>query len=233
MLKSCLLWAIPGFLGLPTDWSSLSIDHLRALGLFDFPWSNFNEWAQQLNAKVKKHSSPALLMGYSLGGRLALHTLIQNPSLWKAAIIISAHTGLNQTALKQERLLQDEKWAQSFETDSWEKVIEKWNRQGVFSQDTFQFNRQEKDYQRTQVANLLKNASLGRQEDLRESIQKLPMPLLWVTGEKDSYYCKMAHGLTFQNPLSTCVYLPQAGHRVPWEQPIAFKQILEAFIQKV
>ena len=35
---------------------------------------------------------PQTLIGYSMGGRLALHCLLEDNSHWKRAIIISAHT---------------------------------------------------------------------------------------------------------------------------------------------
>ncbi|WP_068466481.1 alpha/beta fold hydrolase [Candidatus Protochlamydia phocaeensis] len=233
MVNPYSLWAIPGFLGLPSDWSDLGLDHLKGIDLFSFPWSDFSEWAQQLNARVSKENEPAILMGYSLGGRLALHALIQNPTRWAAGVIISAHPGLGDPALKQQRLAHDEKWAQRFEKEPWKEVIKQWNQQDVFLQDAVHFHRKEEDYERQRLADLLRKASLGRQDDLRALIQALPIPLLWIVGEKDPRYCALAQSLTFKHPQSVCLVIPDAGHRTPWAQPETFKMVVQAFMQTV
>ena len=97
------LCALAGFLGAPQDWHPFNLNGVR---IGQFPATNFDEWASAFNAYIenKKFANP-ILMGYSLGGRLGLHGLIQAPSLWKGGIIISAHPGLASGVLKKERLL--------------------------------------------------------------------------------------------------------------------------------
>lgn len=225
------LWALAGFLGLNSDWDIFKFNHLQVINPVNLNWQSLTEWAQKFNQRVQaQQSKKSILMGYSLGGRLALHALIHTPSLWRAAVIISAHPGLESQVEKTTRLEADEKWAVRFEQEEWSSVITDWNNQAVFANSSFQFSRNEADYNRLHLAHLLRQASLGRQEDLRHKIHGLNLPILWITGEKDKKYCQLAASLKFSHPLSKTIVLPDSGHRLPWEQPVAFKQVLQDFI---
>ena len=79
-----------------------------------------------------------ILLGYSLGGRLALHALTQQPQMWDAAIILSAHPGLSTDEERAGRLTHDQAWAAHFLHDSWPEVMAAWNEQAVFRSSTFQ-----------------------------------------------------------------------------------------------
>ena len=169
-------------------------------------------------------------MGYSLGGRLALHSLIDAPHLWKGAIIISAHPGLLH---KEERLLRyqrDLAWGECFENEEWSSLQTAWNGQEVFGEDQFFFERREIDYQRSKLSEALVNGSLGLQEELSSSIAALPFPILWITGERDIRFCEAAKRLTFAHSHSMWRIVPGAGHRVPWSCPEQFIAIVEEFL---
>lgn len=211
------IWALPGFLGLPSDWDFFNCPLFKGVDL------NSETWLEQLP------DSDVILMGYSFGGRLALQTLLQHPQRFKSAIIISAHPGLFTEAERLERLRMDEEWAQRFENEDWTALIDSWNSRAVFLQDGFHFKRNEADYDRKQLADLLRWGSLGRQRDLRSEIGKLEMPILWVTGEKDIRYTQLAREVSFLNPRSKLVVMSGTGHRCPWEKPKEFVQLIQDF----
>src|ERR1700722_16825830 len=101
MMKSKMcLYALHGFLGLPSDWTHLFkqmstplIDEIHAVDLFVEDPVALNVWGR--NLKVPSTSGPRILLGYSLGGRLAMHALLGQTSKWDAAVMISAHPGLS------------------------------------------------------------------------------------------------------------------------------------------
>ena len=170
-------------------------------------------------------------MGYSLGGRLALHALIDQPKLWKGAIIVSAHPGLISSKEREERLKQDKVWAERFFFEEWGSLIASWNSRSAFSADSFHFIRKESDYQRKLLAQQIVSFSLGHQEDLRQKIAQLFLPLLWITGAEDLPYSKVATEVSFKHPLSRRSSIPHAGHRTPWAQTERFRQEIERFIK--
>ena len=96
------IYALHGFLGLPSDWAEFN--GLEGVSLFDTrlpaPSAGLTQWGKAFNAFAEPGS---LLLGYSLGGRLALHALCDNPGRWQGAILISAHPGLRCSKEKETR----------------------------------------------------------------------------------------------------------------------------------
>lgn len=225
------IWALPGFLGLKSDWNVFDFQNLQAFDPCEFRWNSLSEWGRKFNQLHARHSVVRpVLMGYSLGGRLALHALIEDPSLWLSAIIISAHPGLEVEEDLLERTQSDEKWAFRFEKENRESVLNDWNNQSVFKNAGFHFDRKEKDYIFSDLLHVLQAGSLGLQANLRQKIHQLNLPILWINGEKDEKFCKAAQSIQLRHPLSKKVIVPQAGHRAPWEQPEIFRQLIQNFI---
>lgn len=215
--------ALHGFLGQPADWDFINPDIAPAIDAM--PIVPFRQWAQEFNRKVE---APGLLVGYSLGGRLALHCCMENPELWQAAVIVSANAGLSSSEDRSRRLQHDEQWARRFETEEWDPLMQAWNAQPVL-QSSAQLPRNEASYNRGTLAAILRTWSLGNQENLVEAIQALPMPILWIAGENDLQYASQARNLTFSHPQSQVVVVPDAGHRVPWDSSATFIKLIDSF----
>lgn len=229
------IFALHGFLGQPKDWDSFSTNFsMCAIDLFDpeYVKLDLEQCAEGINAWAEKTPSREgkVIMGYSLGGRLALHVLLGKPAFWSGGVIISSHLGLKTEKEKQERYQRDLHWADRFSHDPWEKVIQDWNAQGVFSRGKDFFQRREEEFDRATLAQAFKNWSLGKQEDLSERIQTVDVPILWVVGEYDEAYRQQGSSLPFRHPLSKIVVIPQAGHRVPWDNPCLFKESIREFL---
>ena len=195
----------------------------------------FSDWAEKFNQKVHTVDSLAnnILMGYSLGGRLGLHALLQNPGCWKAAILVSTHPGLKLQEDKTARIASDETWAARFEKEPWEDLIKAWNAQGVFKADAFAFQRHESENDREMLATALRIWSLGLQHDLTDSIASLDMPILWMVGEKDTKFLKIAQELKFKHQKSKLCIVANAGHRLLFEQTEIYKQNVKQFIKNL
>lgn len=207
------LIALHGFLGLPTDW-----DHLSLISFPILPADSFQAWAEQFHTMLlQKVSPPYILMGYSMGGRLALHAMQQRPDLYKAGILISAHPGLKSEKEKQLQLKNDDEWADRFMQTPWDDLMKAWEEKEVFQNATHRFLRKEKDYARQDLAAFLRNFSLGHQE-----VSIPPIPIYWITGENDKKYTQLAQEISQLHPLSKNIVIPSASHRVPWENPKKF-----------
>lgn len=236
---------INGFLGFPSDWNIFIDDFKNYHYTFhsitnymsqanQYEKSYFNSWAYNFNSSIfkEKNSSKNILVGYSLGGRLALHSLV-NTNFWDGAIIISANPGLTNESEKQARIANDNSWANRFQNENWNDVINAWNSQGVFSNMQSTLSREEKLFNKTEVANMLKDFSLGKQEDLREKIKALNIPILWIAGEKDTKFVNVANEMQELSKNIDLKIIKNAGHRVPWENPNDFKKACLDFISKI
>jgi len=233
------LITIHGFLGTPSDWSFLEKSFFEYtqhhLNLFNpcafHPELGLWEAGKTTNNLGKEIPGRKILIGYSLGGRIALHALIDDPTLWDAAVIISANPGLHSEEERKQRLHCDVKWSERFKQEPWEKLIEDWNSQPVFSGS--KARRNEKNFSRTSLAKGLVEWSLGKQDDLMGPIHKLPIPILWITGANDNKFTSIAKVVQLSHPCSKLCVIQDAAHRVPWEQKGSFVKELRKFLEMI
>lgn len=233
MLKADFIF-LHGFLGVPSDWEdvieNIKVD-LEEAGLsgefhvpdyFNNPYlspknslekvaAEFINW-MALHTKNKKK----ILIGYSLGGRLALHVFEKNPDYFEKLVCVSTHPGLKSTQQEEskERDSRDHLWAELFMNQNWSDVVQKWNEQTVFEGSEFEPERDGSAYRRDMLAKALVNWSLAKQVDKRPLLQKYQDKILWVVGEKDKKFVELAGSLKKEIPLLKSEIVPMAGHRV-------------------
>lgn len=195
-----MIVALHGFLGRPADW-----DFLRDAGL--------DVDARQLDDIPRSGDT---ILGYSMGGRLALHALLEG-ARYRRAVIVSAGLGIESEAERAARREADELWARRFETENWESVMSDWNAQPLFGGDIRV--RRERDYDRAAVVKALRVHSPAALPPLAPRLHEIAIPVLWIAGERDTKYVaegRRAVELLPDAKLSIC---PGAAHRVPWEKP--------------
>ncbi len=226
--------ALHGFLGQPSDWKDLLLSHFPEIAIEVPQLFNqlqpFEQWAKQFNDHYSGVNN--ILMGYSMGGRLALHALIDDPTKYSAAIIVSCHYGLNDPTQIQQRLTVDQQRAKDFLYRPWVELMSQWSSLPVFSADPFHFIRRENDYSRESLAESLDVWSLARQEFLKEKLESLNVPILWVAGENDLNYVTLATSLSLTHPQSKIWIAKDAGHRVPWQKQKDFLNGIQNFIEQ-
>lgn len=212
------LVALHGFLGSPQDWELWNAQRLqvnRFLPSIMEPTDDFQTFAKKLNAWAKEELEPPRgIMGYSLGGRLALYALLDDPSIWEKGILISTHFGLSEEEERKRRVKHDQVWAEKFLKDPWEILMRDWESQAIFKNEIQRFSRKESDYKREDLAKWLTHFSLGLQENLLLKIPDLSVPLFWVTGEHDHVFTSLAHQVCQSHLFSKQIIISNACHRV-------------------
>lgn len=237
---------IHGFLGFPSDWN-IFIDYFKKYHCTFHSITNymspskhdeksyFNTWADNFNSSIfkEKKSNINILVGYSLGGRLALHSLVSSSNFWDGAIIISANSGLANESEKQARIAIDNLWANRFKNEKWDDVMTLWNSQNVFLNKQNTLSRQESLYNKIEVVRMLTEFSLGKQEDLKAKIKSLNIPILWIAGENDTKFVQIGQEIHELSKNIDLKIIKDAGHRVPWENSNDFKNACIDFINKL
>jgi 2-succinyl-6-hydroxy-2,4-cyclohexadiene-1-carboxylate synthase len=203
--------ALHGFLGLPSDW-----DFLREGG-FDViaPELDAFHGGQALLPVLGRGGHDDVLLGYSMGGRLALQALLVGAKYDKAVLI---STRVSPAAESREA------WAQRFERDEWETLLRDWNAQPLFGGHSMP--RAEKDFDRAELARQLREhlpAALPR-------LHELTIPTLWIAGARDAKYVAEAELAASRAPRATVEIVDGAAHRVPWERPDAVVASLRRFL---
>ena len=161
-----------------------------------------------------------VLLGYSMGGRLALDVLQR--TRFDKAVIISA--GLN--APDPARRQRDEEWARRFESEDWSSLMRAWNAQEVFGGHAVE--RREEDYDRAELARQLREWSPAVLPPPR--LESIETPVLWIAGERDAKYVDIARRAVARLPHAELWICPNAGHRVPFEQPELLVERLRSFL---
>lgn len=249
-----IIHALHGAVGAPSDWDGLSaaladtatvrpVDlHARVAPFATFARA-FNLEAAQEDEAVRSSCADGdpgsgaraarLLLGYSLGGRLALHALVaEGAAVWRGAVIVSAHPGLPaaDAAGRRTRLAGDLAWSRRAAAGSWDAFLEAWNAQPVFAGGAPPADRRPLERIRDRVAASFDTWSLARQDDLLAAgLAAVDVPVLWITGERDPRFTALAREACRRIPSAEHVVVPGAGHRVPWEAADAFARAIRWF----
>ncbi|MGD1949055.1 MAG: alpha/beta fold hydrolase [Leptolyngbyaceae cyanobacterium] len=227
-----ILWCLHGNLQQPKVWDNLSqisqALQVNVISLWDTSAHSCWAWADAFCKTVRSADSDSkhYLLGYSLGGRLSMHALIQAPELWSKAIIVGADPGTADEQIRARCLKRDRIWANRFLTEPWPKLLAQWDALPVFCGRPCPTARRENDFDRQKIAHLFEVYSKGHMDDLTPHLRSLPVPITYVTGIDDERYCRLGQTLSSQCPNLTHITVKNAGHRVPWEQPDIFANIV-------
>jgi 2-succinyl-6-hydroxy-2,4-cyclohexadiene-1-carboxylate synthase len=198
-----VITALHGFLGLPSDW-----DFLRDAA--------FDIATPPLDAIPNEGE---VLLGYSMGGRLALHVLLRGAT-YQRAVIVSAGLGVEGEGERAARRAADEAWARRFETEEWSSLMRAWNAQPLFG--AHELPRQERDFDRAALARALRDESPAALPPVAGRLLEITIPVLWIAGERDPRYVNEGRRAVQLLPNAELWICPGAAHRVPWEQPGRF-----------
>jgi 2-succinyl-6-hydroxy-2,4-cyclohexadiene-1-carboxylate synthase len=241
------LWCLHGNLQQPSVWETTLTDlwddptiQIIPVDLWSTTARDFWDWAQQFCDRVAAEGAAAeraacnVILGYSLGGRLALHAVLQNPYLWTGAIAISTSPGIANLEDRQTALQRDQVWASRFCTEPWSTLLTEWDNLPVFNGIPCAIDREEDHFSRQQIARLFDTFSQGRQDDLLPRLKTVATPpILYISGALDLKYCEMGRRLAQDCRIVEQVAIAQAGHRVPWENASALTQTIQQWLQQL
>lgn len=238
------LWCLHGAVGLAADWDDfkgrmeLEGHQVRALDLWRYledAECSFGDFAGTLCAEARNVSSPPVLIGYSMGGRLGLHALLQDPDAWSGAMMVSTHPGLETLKEKIMRMADDAEWAAKILGGKWEVFLDEWENQPVLQGQSAVALADRSSLRERQeaVARGFTSWSLGKQEDLRDSLRGVNKPVFWIAGERDRKFARLVDSVWRQMPEGYVLGPIAAGHRVPWEAPEEFALCVEHLLDLI
>jgi 2-succinyl-6-hydroxy-2,4-cyclohexadiene-1-carboxylate synthase len=186
-------------------------------------------WAGTFNRRVSAVDSDPVLLGYSMGARLALHALVEPEAPWKAAILVSPHPGLFDAASRGRRRRTDDEWLRRFDTLDWPEFWAEWTAQPVLADS----RQRPVPPARGARKRCLAFWSLAEQDDLRPEFERIRCPVLWITGEHDDKYTVIGTSAARLMPDCEQVVVAGIGHRVPWDAPGEFYRLVEDFLRRL
>lgn len=236
-----VIYALHGFLGQASDWQQVQKKmreekpdwEFVPLDLFRMseflPIQGFDQWTQKFYEwmsdyetlhfpeQMPEQKCERTLVGYSLGGRLALHLLQAKPDLWSGAVFISTNPGIKEEAEKLQRLEADQRWAAKFLQQNFQDTLLEWNSQAVL-RGSYEPERFEINYDMADLAAALVNWSLALQKDFRLLMDLWEVRQIWIAGEKDQKFSEMLKSLPESPDIQRWV-VEGASHRLIFEAP--------------
>jgi 2-succinyl-6-hydroxy-2,4-cyclohexadiene-1-carboxylate synthase len=165
----------------------------------------------------------ATYIGYSLGGRAALHVALMYPNLVKALVTIGANPGIDGDEERARRRESDDDLAASLQEEGVDAFLREWSAQPLFGGLTLS-EAEMTDRLRNTVeglSNSLRMAGTGAQGSLWPRLRELNMPVLAMAGAADAKFAAIAEQIARTVPRGRCVLIPGAAHAAHLQQPQA------------
>ena len=159
------------------------------------------------------------VVGYSMGGRLALYTILHFPHRFEKGIIESSSPGLKTKTQRDERRKIDEKRAQELENSSLLEFLLRWYNQPLFKSllNSPQFDKmiaRRLQNKPLELAKSLRYMGTGSQPSLWEKLKENQIPLLLLVGEEDVKYREINAQMASCCRIAKVAIAPNAGHNV-------------------
>jgi 2-succinyl-6-hydroxy-2,4-cyclohexadiene-1-carboxylate synthase len=177
-------------------------------------------------------TGPATYIGYSMGGRMALHLAVSRPDLVERLVLVSSTAGIADDRERAARRATDEQRAASIERDGVAAFLADWLSLPLFANLPPDAARLDDRLGNTAagLASSLRLAGTGAQQSLWPALESLPMPVLVVTGQLDAKFTAIAERMAALIPDAVVEIIAGAGHVVHLERPAEFLEVLRRWL---
>jgi len=176
------------------------------------------------------------LVGYSMGGRLALHVAVRRPQRILSLLTVGAHAGLEQEA-RAGRRQGDDALAERIERDGVEAFVNYWGSLPLFAGlerrgpgHAGEVRAERLQNRAAGLACSLRGMGAGVMEPLWDELAHVTFPCTFVAGQLDHGYVASARRLASTAPNGRYEIVLLAGHAVHQERPDAFARVLASHL---
>ena len=171
-------------------------------------------------------------VGYSMGGRVALHAALDRPELVERLVLIGATAGIDDEAERGERGAGDDRLAAHIEQIGVETFVDEWLTNQLFAglDATNDLRDDRCRNTRRGLASSLRTCGTGTQEPLWDRLGEISCPVLVLVGENDPKFRSIGQRLVDGLPRGRLQVVADSGHSVHLERPAATVDALVDFL---
>ena len=240
------LFGLHGFTGAGLDFAPLARALPYAITAPDLPGhagapipareTDFLGLADELARCIRK---PMFVLGYSMGGRIALALALRHPEKVLGLILVGASPGIEDSGERDARRVQDEVLARRVRTLGVEGFLDEWSQLPIIAtQEQIKgpareaMAGQRRLHTADGLAWSLLHMGTGVMPSLWETIDSLVPPTLAIAGSTDEKFRDIAREMTLRNARIEAAVPPDAGHCAHLENPAAVGALIEGFIER-
>ena len=239
-----------GFTGSSASWGARLVDGLAGAGLtpvmVDLP-GHGSEAGETEPSRFTLDSAltrvgaagswPTDLVGYSMGGRIALHFAAAFPERVRRLVLEAASPGLETEVERDARRAADQALATRLRSEGIEWFVEHWEAQPLFESRSRLDGASlahERDLRlqndARSLAAALTGLGTGSLPSLWDRLDRMTTPTLLIVGELDRKFVQVAERMSGAMPNARMVVVPGAGHTVHLEAPAAWLDGVVGFL---
>jgi 2-succinyl-6-hydroxy-2,4-cyclohexadiene-1-carboxylate synthase len=197
----------------------------------DFAWRRPASFAAcDAYLRAVADGRPVTLVGYSMGGRIALHAALSFGEVVERLVLIGASPGIADAGERAARAAEDAALADRIEAIGVEAFVREWGAQALFDgMPRGVAELVEEDRLRNTASGLaaaLRGLGTGVMPPLWDRLVELTMPVELVVGERDEKFRGIAERMASSLPDARVVVVEGAGHAVHLEAPDAVVELL-------
>jgi 2-succinyl-6-hydroxy-2,4-cyclohexadiene-1-carboxylate synthase len=178
----------------------------------------------------------AVLVGYSLGGRLALRAVLRDPGRYAGLVTVGATAGIDDPGLRSSRAEADDRLAAWMEVAPIEDVVAIWERQPMFADQSEGLIEEQRpgrmNHVPAELAMLLRTAGQGVLEPVWHELLTLQLPVLAIAGARDEGYVAAARRIADLAPEGRAAIVEDAGHAAHLQRPQRVAELVEEFLNR-
>ena len=239
------LWFFHGFLGLPSMWREVH----RALGepvaestilpghgpepWFPPPPADFSRAVDAI-ASSFPFSDPAIVVGYSMGARIALALALRHPYLVKSAVLVGVDPGIEDDAVRAERCAWEDEWAARATSLDANAFADAWQALPIFASQTDlsaekrgALRKQRTSHTPRGIAWAMHALGTGRMPSMWTELASSRIPLALVTGSLDAKFTEKSRAICDRAKHARHLVADGAGHNVALEAPDVVARAIE------
>ena len=226
---------LPGFAQRADTWASVAErvgQKYRSLPI-DFSTWTFDGRLREIADRVDDGD---VVVGYSMGGRLALAAALRRPAKFGGLVLVGTSAGFEDDGARSARRAADEELADWIEEHTIEEFAERWEAQPVFATQSAELVNAQRPgrlaHEPGRLAQLLRSAGQGMFDPVWHELEKIECPVLAVAGELDTTYADASYRIAERVRHGRARLIAGAGHAPQLERPDEFADVLLDFLDE-